>query len=205
MLIANAAKHRKPSDPQSAAPVLERQNSTTYWNRPPRPAPPPAVCFEPGYRYHDSIELEGDDVDDADDEESFDDFDAAFEKVQEAYRNGIRPINRPDAPRQERSVPIFGVEDAESPEWVAEQGSKVVIAPRKDRPIPKNDAERAHRDGFEGLTPMLASDAAGFMDNVKVRTSALGVSLDVVDNSGESTRHLCISSPTRRDTTRRLC
>jgi hypothetical protein len=205
MLIAEAAKHRKTSDPQSAAPLLERQNSTTYWNRAPRPAPPPAICPEPGYRYHDSIELEGDDIDDADDEESFDDFDAAFEKVQEAYRNGIRPINRPDAPRQERSVPIFGVEDAESPEWVAEQGSKVVIAPRKDRPIPKNDAERAHRDGFEGLTPMLASDAAGFMDNVKVRTSALGVSLDVVDNSGESTRHLCISSPTRRDTTRRLC
>jgi hypothetical protein len=103
--------------------------------------------------------------DDDDDEE--DDFDAAFEKVQEAYRNGIQPHNNPRAP-QECSVPIDGLEDANPPEWRSDQRPGVVLAPGRDRTLPADDIQRAHRQGFDGLTPDLESDAKGFVNNVRV-------------------------------------
>lgn len=103
---------------------------------------------------------------DVEEEDDFD-FDTAFEKVQEAYRNGIQPHNNPRAP-QERSVPINGMEDADPPEWRPDQRPEIVLAPGRDRVLPEDEVQRAHRQGLDGLTPDLATDALGFVNNVRV-------------------------------------
>jgi hypothetical protein len=99
-------------------------------------------------------------------DESSDDFDTTFdadlEKVKDAYRHGIRPCNNPYAPQQ-YSVPVYGLEDANPPEWLENQPSTIVTAPRRDRVLPTDPIERAHRQGFDGLNPELAADAAGFV------------------------------------------
>jgi hypothetical protein len=109
---------------------------------------------------------------DDDDPDPSDDFDAAFdadfEKVKEAYTRGIRPCNNPLAP-QEHSVPIYGLEDANPPEWHEDQPPTVVTAPRRDRALPDDPVQRGHRLGLDGMTHDISVDSAGFITNIKVR------------------------------------
>lgn len=101
------------------------------------------------------------------DEAEEEDFDTAFEKVQEAYRKGIRPHRNPLAP-QERTVPIRGMEDAHPPEWRSDQRPGIALAPGRDRTKPTDKDDLAHSQGYDGLTDALNSDATGFVNNVKV-------------------------------------
>ena len=106
-----------------------------------------------------------------DDEAESEDFDAAFEaefeKVKDAYRQGIQPWNNPYAP-QEHSVPVYGLEDAEPPEWTEDQSPSMVLSTHRDRIYPEDIVGLAHRLGYDGLTEALAKDAHGFVENVKV-------------------------------------
>jgi hypothetical protein len=109
------------------------------------------------------------DDDDLDPSDDFDAaFDADFEKVKEAYTRGIRPCNNPLAP-QEHSVPIYGLEDANPPEWSEDQPPTVVTAPRRDRALPDDPVQRGHRLGLDGMTHDISVDSAGFITNIKVR------------------------------------
>jgi hypothetical protein len=156
MLIAQAARHRETVTASSSevhSPA--RDNTSASSSRLAQPLTP----LLDGTGTQSQSESEYDDL--------IDDFDEAYEKVKEAYRRGIRPSNNPNAP-QERSVPIFGVEDAEPPEWIEEHGSVLAVAPRKDRPLPKDDMERAYQQGFEGLPTTLSDDSGGFVTNVRV-------------------------------------
>lgn len=105
------------------------------------------------------------------DAESDDDFDAKFdaelEQVKAAYRRGIQPWNNPYAPQQ-RSVPIYGLEDADPPDWPEDRSPTIVLAPRRDRSLPNDAVGRAHRQGFDGLTDEDATNAHLFVEMVKV-------------------------------------
>jgi hypothetical protein len=156
LILASAAKHRE-DNPLLSSPDDELTPASS--TRLVRPMSPHTGRPEPRIRTTSADE----------DQESDDgeDFDTALEKVKQAYRNGIRPCNNPHAP-QERSVPIYGLEDANPPEWLDDQLPTIVPAPRRDRVLPTDPAGRAYREGFEGLTEELAVDAEGFLDNVKV-------------------------------------
>lgn len=114
--------------------------------------------------------------DEADYDDSSEDFDAAFdaefEKVKDAYTRGIRPCNNAFAPQQ-HSVPVYGLEDATPPEWPQDDSPTIVTAPRRDRMLPRDPHELAHRLGLNGLTRDLGTDAAGFVTNVRVRVGVL--------------------------------
>jgi hypothetical protein len=159
MLIAQAARHRETATASSSevhSPARDKTSASSS-----RLAQPLTPLLD-GTGTQSQSESEYDDL--------IDDFDEAYEKVKEAYRRGIRPSNNPNAP-QERSVPIFGMEDAEPPEWIEEHGSVLAVAPRKDRLVPKDDMERAYQQGFEGLPTTLSDDSGGFVTNVRVRLS----------------------------------
>jgi hypothetical protein len=100
-------------------------------------------------------------------EEPAQDLDEELEKIKEAYRRGIRPSNNPYAPGQ-RSVPIYGLEDASPPEWLEEQSPTVVLAPPRDRVMPEDRLGREYRQGFVGVSDRFKVDADGFKENVKV-------------------------------------
>jgi hypothetical protein len=121
------------------------------------------------------------DDDDLDLNEQSAEFDAAFENIKRAYRNGIRPSRNPYAP-QARSVPVYGLEDANPPEWLDEQPPMIVTAPRSDRALPDDPAGRAYREGLDSLSDALATDAQGFLDNVKVGDREQRLSV-VTDNA----------------------
>lgn len=158
---AAAAAAVKPSDPEinASTPGMSAGQGSSYsghYNAPPSPPQSSSIRSDPIIRHPAAI-----------DDEAEEDFDAAYERVQEAYRNGIRPCHNPRAP-QERSVPINGMEDAKPPEWRTDQRPGVVLAPGRDRALPTDKMDLAHRQGFDGLTDDLEIDAQGFVNNVRV-------------------------------------
>ena len=61
--------------------------------------------------------------------------------------------------------------DGEAP--IPHEGERptVILAPNGNGQQPRDDAERAHQDGLDGLAAELETDAAGFVGNVKVSGS----------------------------------
>lgn len=168
-IIAEAAKRRQEAkdsgqvcDDDDTALTPPLGQSTTSSTKHGNLRSPPELITGQDPTGHGTTDSYGDD-----DEDEEDDFDKAFEKVQEAYRNGIQPHHNSRAP-QERSVPIEGLEDADPPEWRPDQRPTVVLAPGRDRALPTDEVQRAHRLGFDGLTDDLATDALGFVNNVRV-------------------------------------
>lgn len=167
-IIAQAALRRqesaaiKANDPtvNGSTPSIsagQASSSSGNCNLPPSPPQSSSARSDPIIHYRPTVNVDAEE----------DDFDTAFEKVQAAYRNGIRPHNNPRAP-QERSVPINGMEDAHPPEWRSDQRPGIALAPGRDRIPPTDKMELAHRQGFDGLTDDLEIDAQGFVNNVRV-------------------------------------
>ncbi len=99
-------------------------------------------------------------------------FESQYAALQSAYEQPVAPIPQPQAYLPVVS-PMKPQEEPRPPKFHGGQRPVVVLSqPASGRARPRDKLEKAHQEGFEGLTLELIADSAGFVENVRVSPRA---------------------------------